>query len=127
MIGKIGVVAYKLQLPPKSTVHPVFHVSLLIRKVGDENVAIHELSAYQEDEVLIYPEAILKKRTILKQGKRVSQELIKWSQLFAKEATWEDQSFLLSQFLEFVSSWGQEDSIGEAIVTYIQRNKKVNM
>lgn len=46
-------------------------MSLLKRKVGDEKVAVSELLAYQEDEVLIYPEAVLKKRTVLRQGNRV--------------------------------------------------------
>src|SRR4051812_4090224 len=31
IFGKINDVAYKLQLPPQATVHPVFHVSLLRR------------------------------------------------------------------------------------------------
>ena len=31
IIAKVNDVAYKLQLPPDSTVHPVFHVSMLRR------------------------------------------------------------------------------------------------
>lgn len=40
------------------------------------------------------------------------------------EATWEDQSFILEQFLKFESSWGQEDIFEGVIVTYSTRNKK---
>lgn len=45
IIDKCGIVAYKLELPVTSSVHPVFHVSQLKEHVGNTQVATHLPSA----------------------------------------------------------------------------------
>ena len=60
VLERIGVMAYKSQLPKTSKTHPVFHVSLLKRSVGSftsRQLLPSDLSA--EAELLIQPKQIL--------------------------------------------------------------------
>jgi hypothetical protein len=59
VLQKIGTVAYKLQLPASSRVHPIFHVSCLNKVIGDKipvQTIFPELD--KEGKVILEPEAI---------------------------------------------------------------------
>lgn len=74
-----------------STIHPVFHVSLLKKKVGNNAVVSSSLPKVDEfKRVEVNPVAILD-RKIMKKGNRVVvMRLIQWSKLFKENATQED-------------------------------------
>ncbi|XP_071932848.1 uncharacterized protein [Coffea arabica] len=102
MEEKVGSVAYKLKLPAGTRLHPVFHVSLLKKKLGTlrgSSINLPELDT--QDQCPMQPEAILSRRVILRNEQPVIQFLIKWSQLEAEEASWEDKSFIERQFPAF--------------------------
>ena len=59
MLEYVGAVAYRLELPPGSKIHHVFHISLLKRKLGDQEMVANQppnwelLSAQEPAEVFI--------------------------------------------------------------------------
>ncbi|MCI53416.1 RNA-directed DNA polymerase (Reverse transcriptase), partial [Trifolium medium] len=95
-------VAYKLKLPAGSKVHPVFHVSLLKKAVGEyhEDDELPELIGEEQAE-LYEPEAVLATRKIQYQGEELKQVLIHWKGKVVEEATWEDCVMMKSQFPQF--------------------------
>lgn len=50
------------------------------------------------NEIAVGPKKLLNVRTILRQGKRVLQALVKWVNFPLEYAAWEDQTFLAAQF-----------------------------
>jgi hypothetical protein len=102
IVAKIGEVAYKLQLPETSRIHPVFHVSLLKKAVGDyHNQGDLPKDLEVEEANDVYPEQVVGTRVTVKEGMRVHQSLIKWQGKTLDDVTWEDDDFVRSQFPEF--------------------------
>ncbi|XP_071923247.1 uncharacterized protein [Coffea arabica] len=101
IVQKVGSVAYKLELPEGSTIHPVFHVSLL--KPSTKGVSpTQDLPLTTEDgQVKIAQESILATREVVRKRQMVLQVLVKWLNLTPDDSTWKDASVLRSQFPNF--------------------------
>lgn len=98
IIERIGPVAYKLQLPLNSRIHPVFHISTLkpFRSTEAPSPCDLPTESFNNQPVEV-PAAVLGQRTILVHGKPCHQILVQWVGLPADEASWEDlDSFQLS-------------------------------
>jgi hypothetical protein len=95
VLQKIGTMAYKLELPASSRVHPVFHVSCLKKVIGEKipvQTIFPELD--EEGKILLEPEAITNTRIRQLRNRSISDYLIKWRKLPAEDSTWEDESFI---------------------------------
>ena len=96
VIQKIGVVAYKLQLPEGARIHPVFHVSLLKNFAGELAEPSQELPPVNEEgAVILEPQHILDTRWVKRGNKFEEENLIQWKHLPVEDATWETNQSLL--------------------------------
>ena len=101
---KIGKVAYKLKLPETARVHPVFHVSLLKKKIGDAAVvATHLPPNLDPHNPRWYPAEILDRKMYKKGNVAGVKWLIKWLGSSVEEATWEDPDELQKRFPDFAA------------------------
>jgi hypothetical protein len=83
IVQQIGDVAFKLELPPSSKIHPVFHASQLKPFHG----TIDASPALPPDSTTMpMPVAVLDWKT---NGELPPQVLIQWSDAFPEDATWE--------------------------------------
>jgi len=113
---RIGKVAYKLQLPSTTRIHPIFHTSQLKLCHGDHTAPYVPLPiSDKEFSPIIPPCAILKSRVIIRGHQQVPQLLVQWEGLPKEEATWEDQSVFVEAFPTF-NLKGKVDFNGREIV-----------
>lgn len=102
VVARVGQVAYRLQLPAGSRIHPVFHVSLLKKWVGEDVPVSVELPPIRENGYLsLELEQVVATRRVLQGNKTVTEVLIHWQHLPLEEATWEDLEQITTSFPNF--------------------------
>ncbi|XP_057733997.1 uncharacterized protein LOC130949239 [Arachis stenosperma] len=114
IIGRVGEVAYKVQLPPSMKIHPIFHVSMLKPyhkdqdepSRGDSSRAPPVMIRSFDKEI----EEILANRVVRRRGVPPSiQYLIKWKRLPITEASWEAREDLW-QFQEHLQRYHEQNA-----------------
>ncbi|WMV42497.1 hypothetical protein MTR67_035882, partial [Solanum verrucosum] len=98
---RIGKVAYELDLPQGlAAVHPVFHVSMLKKRMGDpsliiptEDIGIKDSLFYVEISVQILDRQVRKMRS-----KEVASLKVLWRNQFFEEATWEAEEYMKKRY-----------------------------
>ncbi|CAN4106291.1 unnamed protein product [Withania somnifera] len=104
---KVKSYAYELELPQElSIVHPVFHVSMLRRCIGDpsritpiEDVQVTEELGYEE-----VPVAILDRQVKKLRNKEVASVKVLWRNQQVEEVTWEAEEAMKSKYPHFLNS-----------------------
>ncbi|KAJ1262524.1 hypothetical protein BS78_09G114700 [Paspalum vaginatum] len=116
VIEPMGSSAYKLQLPAGALVHPVFHVSQLKPFTPDYSPVYSELSQFIVlDKMDVTPEAILDWRLVKNGNQAITQVLIKWTNIPASSAMWEDY-YVVKECFPSAVTWGQAMSPGGGTV-----------
>ncbi|WMV28751.1 hypothetical protein MTR67_022136 [Solanum verrucosum] len=98
---RIGNVAYELELPQElEVVHPVFHISMLKKCIGDpslilptESIKIKDNLSYEEVPVQILDRQVRRLRT-----KNVASVKVLWRNQFVEEATWEAEEDMKKRY-----------------------------
>ena len=105
ILQKVGPIAYRLELPPHSKIHPVFHVSHLRKhlisqdRLVDDSILVH----YVEHPVLPHePKRVLDYHMLRTRHQVRKQALMKWKDCLEEGSTWENISVMWKCFPTFV-------------------------
>ena len=103
-LKRIGSSTYRLALPDGVEIHPVFHVSRLKQLLGsgDNTVTTETLVTSEELSTKPHaPERILDVKTKHLRTKVIREFKIKWMDKSIKDATWERENTLRTNFPNF--------------------------
>ena len=115
ILRRIGQVAYELELPSElEFVHPVFHVSMLRKCIGDpsrvvpiKDVQVTEDLSYEEVTVAILDRQVRKLRT-----KDVASVKVLWRNKNMEEMTWEAEEEMKSKYPYLFQNEDNKDAGG---------------
>ncbi|WMV50494.1 hypothetical protein MTR67_043879 [Solanum verrucosum] len=101
ILKRVGNVAYELELPAElAVVHPVFHISLLKKCVGDttlivplENVIVKDSLTYEEA-----PVEILDRQVPNLRNKEVASVKVLWRSQSVEGTTWEAKEAMMDKY-----------------------------
>ncbi|KAL5729236.1 hypothetical protein ACHQM5_002212 [Ranunculus cassubicifolius] len=102
ILDKIGQMAYKLQLPADSTIHPVLHVSQLKKYISPKCIPSQTLPLMTlAGEPALTPHQIINSKLLPVNGELIPHLLVQWTAEQPLDATWETASTLATHFPEF--------------------------
>ena len=130
IIGRVGKVSYKVELPPRLKIHPVFHVSNLKPYHEDKEDPGRGIStraptavvtSYDKEVDYIMADRVLRKPNF----QRYKEYLVKWKGLPESEASWEPAN-ILWQFQKHIEQFQAERTtrtsaalVGENVTPFI--------
>ena len=127
VLRRVGKVAYKLELPAKLKVHPVFHVSMLKpfhEDQGDpargesQRAPIGVKISFDRDIKSIMADRVVKRKNYMPKH----EYLVQWKVLSDNEASWEPTKALwkfqkeINRFHDESTTRTSSDSIGENVI-----------
>ena len=128
VLNRVGKVAYRLDLPADSKIHPVFHVSQLKKAVGSAGVS-NTLPKIVNESLIAEaaPERVLGVRHGTGEHTGEMEVLIKWEGMPEYESTWEpatefDQLFPTFHLEDKVALWAGGNAKRQPIM-YTRRPK----
>lgn len=99
ILEKIGIIAYRLQLPPMSKIHQVFHVSQFKKHLGIAILTTTKLSIiFTSREMLPILVEMPDRRLINKGNHAIVELLIRWEGQTSMDVTWIPYPKLLSKY-----------------------------
>ena len=108
VLERVGTVAYKIDLPSTSRIHPVFHVSNLKPFKGIDCSAVLQLpNEFFHNKHVSFPVVVCATRTILRHHKPEHQILVQWYDAPLENATWKP----FQEFYKTYPNYHLEDKV----------------